>query len=529
MQATEEVYDPEVLVEYGWRRAVITITVVLCALLELIDTTIVNVATTTLMGSLGATVTEITWVIASYAIANVIVVPMSGWLSARFGRKNYFAASIAIFTFGSFMCANSVDIWELVAWRFIQGIGGGALLTTAQSILVEIFPKKKIGMAMAFFGMGVILGPTLGPVTGGYLIDNYEWPVIFTVNIPVGIIAFFLTLYFIKDNPYMKKPTKGMDWLGLVLLIAGIGSLQLVLEQGEQNDWFDSQFITFFTALTIVGIVGFIWRMLATREPIVDLTVLKRGNVAIGITLQFILGFVLFGSVFILPLFMQRFLGFTATDTGAIFIPGALLSGLSMPLVGRLLQNGANPKFLIVFGFVVTGIFVTWISFILTSTTSESYFFWPLMVRGLGLGFIFVPISNLALGGLQGRDLTQAAGLLNMIRQIGGSISVALIGTLTVTLSAQHRNDLLPLISTSNPNATDRLSGFSNVFGRVTADAAKAQDQAYMMLERAVSTQASVLTYIDILQYMAVFIACCIPLILLARTYKGKVDTTNVH
>lgn len=515
-------YDPDALVEYGWRRAIITITVVLCALLELIDTTIVNVATRTLMGSLGATLSEITWVIAAYAIANVIVVPMSGWLGAYFGRKNYFAGSIALFTFGSFMCANSTSIWELVFWRFIQGMGGGALLTTAQSILVEVFPKKKIGMAMAFFGMGVILGPTLGPVTGGYLIDNYEWPVIFTVNIPVGIVAFILTMYFIKDNPFIAKPTRGMDWIGLALLIMGIGSLQLVLEQGEQKDWFDSQFITTFTLLAAIGIIGFIWKMLKTREPIVDLSVLKKGNLAVGVTLQFILGFVLFGSVFIIPLYMQQFLGYTATTTGAIFIPGALLSGFSMPIVGRILQNGTNPKNLIVVGFTLTAIFVYLISTILTTSTSEMYFFWPLLIRGIGMGFIFVPISNLALAGMQGRDLSQASGLMNMIRQIGGSLSVALVGVLNETVGAQHRADLIPNISPTNPAFTEQYNALVANFSRFTTDINVAQQQAMAMMERKIYTQASVLTYIDMLEYITIFILACIPFIILVKTIKAK-------
>jgi DHA2 family multidrug resistance protein len=274
--------------------------------------------------------------------------------------------------------------------------------------------------------------------------------------------------------------------------------------------------------LAVVGIIGFIYKMLNTREPIVDFTVLKKGNLAIGVVLQFILGFVLFGSVFVLPLFMQRFLGFTATDTGAIFIPGALLSGLSMPLVGRVLQNGLNPKHLIVVGFSLTAIFVGWISFILTSTTSEAYFFWPLLIRGIGMGFIFVPISNLALAGLQGRDLTQASGLMNMIRQIGGSLSVAIIGVLTETMTAQHRNDLLPNISASNPNVNDSFNALVANFSRFTSDINIAQQQAYSFMERRVFAQASVLTYVDILQYITLFILICIPLILMARTIKAK-------
>jgi DHA2 family multidrug resistance protein len=328
------------LIEYGSRRIIITITVVLCTLLELIDTTVVNVATTTLMGNLGATISEVSWVIASYAIANVIVVPMSGWLSSFFGRKYYFAGSVALFTFASLMCGLSGSIWTLVFWRFIQGIGGGALFSTSQTILKEIYPPEKIGMAMAMFGMGVIIGPTIGPFLGGYLVYNYSWPVIFYVNIPIGIIAVFLTLTYIRDNPFEKKQDGGIDFLGIILLIIGIGSLQLVLEQGERNDWFESQFILLFTMLAILGIVGFIIRELTAKNPIVDLRVLAKGNVAIGTFMNFILGFILFGSVFIYPIYMQRFLGFTAQMSGAMFIPGALLSGMLMPLVGGLLSKG---------------------------------------------------------------------------------------------------------------------------------------------------------------------------------------------
>lgn len=295
------------LIEYGARRYIVTITVVLCTLLELIDTTIVNIATNTLMGNLGATISEVSWVIAAYAIANVIVVPMSGWLSSVFGRKYYFAGSVALFTFASFMCGMSNSIWVLVFWRFIQGIGGGALFATSQTILKEIYPPEKIGMAMAMFGMGVIVGPTIGPYLGGYLVYNYDWPIIFFINIPIGILATFLTLTYIRDNPYEKRTNRKVDWLGIFLLIVGVGSLQLILEQGERNDWFESRYILSFTILAVVGIIGFIIRELTVKHPIVDLRVLLKGNVAIATIMNFILGFILFGSVFIYPIYMQHF------------------------------------------------------------------------------------------------------------------------------------------------------------------------------------------------------------------------------
>lgn len=351
--------DSNALVEYGLRRVIITITVVMCSLLEIIDTTIVNVASNTLMGNLGATIGEISWVIASYAIANIIIVPMAGWLSSQFGRKRYFAFSIALFTFSSFMCGNSSGIWELVFWRFIQGLGGGALITTSQTILTEIYPKEKLGMASAFFGMGIILGPTLGPFMGGYIIDHFEWPMLFYVNVPVGILATFLTVIFIKNNPFQVKQS-GVDWLGIILLIIGIGSLQFVLEQGERNDWFESRTIVIGFIVATFGLIGFVWRELTTENPVVDLRVFAKGNVATGVFFNFILGAVLFTTVFIIPIFVQRWLGFTATATGLLFIPGALFTGFLMPMIGKLLQKGIPPKYLIAFGFFATMLFVWW-------------------------------------------------------------------------------------------------------------------------------------------------------------------------
>lgn len=515
------------LIEYGARRYIITVTVVLCTLLELIDTTVVNVATNTLMGNLGATISEVSWVIAAYAIANVIVVPMSGWLSSQFGRKKYFAGSVALFTFGSLMCGLSDSIWTLVFWRFVQGIGGGALFATSQTILKEIYPPEKIGMAMAMFGMGVIVGPTIGPYLGGYIVYNFSWPVIFYINIPIGITAIFLTLNYIRDNPFEKKSDTGIDWLGIILLIAGIGSLQLVLEQGERNDWFESSYIVYFTILAIVGIIGFIIRELTAKNPIVDLRVLAKGNVAIGTFMNFILGFILFGSVFIYPIYMQRFLGFTAQLSGAMFIPGALLSGMLMPIVGTMLSKGVPPKFMITGGFLITGIFVFWSSFIFTTNTGTEAMFWPLLVRGLGMAFLFVPLSGLVLGGLNGRDVGQASGISNMIRQIGGSMSVAIIGVLNETRSAQHRAAILDHVTPDNPIVLERLNAMKAGLLSSTSDAEQASKQALAFLDFTINKQAAILSYIDIFHYLTFFILISVPLVLFAKTYKVNPGAMN--
>jgi DHA2 family multidrug resistance protein len=511
--------DSNALVEYGLRRVIITITVVMCSLLEIIDTTIVNVASNTLMGNLGATIGEISWVIASYAIANIIIVPMAGWLSSQFGRKRYFAFSIALFTFSSFMCGNSSGIWELVFWRFIQGLGGGALITTSQTILTEIYPKEKLGMASAFFGMGIILGPTLGPFMGGYIIDHFEWPMLFYVNVPVGILATFLTVIFIKNNPFQVKQS-GVDWLGIILLIIGIGSLQFVLEQGERNDWFESRTIVIGFIVATFGLIGFVWRELTTENPVVDLRVFAKGNVATGVFFNFILGAVLFTTVFIIPIFVQRWLGFTATATGLLFIPGALFTGFLMPMIGKLLQKGIPPKYLIAFGFFATMLFVWWCSFLMSPTTSQASFFWPLMVRGLGFGFLFVPLTNLTLAGLQGKDIQQASGLSNMIRQLGGSIGVAVVGVVLEKFTMQHYNDLLIHATANNPNFTDRINAFTLSFSRYTSDLGIAKTQAYMAVTNQFLKQASILTYINIFQYLATMIAIIIPIVIFTKTIK---------
>ncbi len=287
----ENLNQQDSLVEYGFRRVVITITAVLCALLEIVDTTIVNVALNDMKGSLGATLTDVAWVITAYAIANVIVIPMTSWLSQQFGRRNYFAASIIIFTVSSFLCGNATNIWELVAFRFIQGMGGGALLVTAQTIITESYPKEKRSMAQAIYGMGVIIGPTLGPPLGGYIIDNFSWPYIFYINVPLGIIATLLTLSFVRSPKYSQKQSaKEVDWFGMIFLIMFIGSLQFVLEHGQQDDWFDDPLILGLSILSVFGLLFFIWRELVYDKPIVNLRVLKDKNLQVGVVMSFILG-----------------------------------------------------------------------------------------------------------------------------------------------------------------------------------------------------------------------------------------------
>jgi len=522
--------------ETGFRKWIIVVTVVLCCLLELIDTSIVNVALTQMMGNLSATQQEVSWVIASYGIANVIVIPMTGFLAEQFGRKNYYLVSVILFTLASMACGQSTSLWELVAFRFIQGIGGGALMATSQAILIDTFPPKQLPLGQALFGMGVTIGPTIGPTLGGYIVENYDWPWIFYVNVPVGIMASIFTILFIRDPDRIKnaipKPLREIDWAGVGLLILGVGSMQLVLEQGETEDWFDSTYILSFTLLAIIGVVGFIWRELTAKAPIVDLRILtKSRNLAVGAFLSFVLGFGLFASVFVFPIFTQRILGFTAEQTGYLLLPGALASGFMMPIIGRALQAGVPQKLMIPVGFTIFFFFTFWMAAKISPTAGESDFFWPLMVRGVGLGLIFLPITTMSLAGLAGKDAGQAAGLTGMIRQLGGSFGVAIVGTYLERSIQANRVALLPNISLYNPETTQRIQAFTQGFLAKGYPLNQATQQAYAALEGTLMKQVSLITYSQVFTSLGLFFLACLPLILLVKRAKPgeKMDLNAAH
>src|ERR1035441_2914190 len=365
------------MAETGARKWIITVTVILASLLEVVDTTVLNVSLPQIMGNIGATLEEVAWLITSYAVANVIILPMAGWLAAKFGRKNYFAFSILLFTVASFCCGNSTNIWELVVFRFIQGIGGGALLSLSQSILFETFKPEERGMATAIFGLGVVIGPTLGPTLGGYITDNFSWPWIFYINIPIGILATIMILTFVHDSQVRKK-VDTVDWWGIILLVTGIGSLQIVLERGEPEDWFDTNYIIVLTILSALGLVGFVWRELVADHPIVNLRILKERSLAVGMVFTFILGFGMYASVFVFPIFCQNLLGFTAQQTGELMIPSGLITILVMPFVGTMLRKGFPPQIMSAFGFIMFFFFTLQLSHANLSS-GEVDFFIPLL------------------------------------------------------------------------------------------------------------------------------------------------------
>ena len=513
----------ESLVEYGSRRVIITITAIFCALLEIVDTTIVNVALNDMKGNLGATLNEIGWVITAYAIGNVIIVPMTSWLSAQFGRRNYFAASIIIFTVFSFLCGNANGIWQLVFFRFLQGLGGGALLVTSQTIITESYPPEKRGTAQALYGMGVIIGPTLGPPLGGYIVEHFTWPYIFYINIPIGVIATLLTLQFVRSPKYAEKKTaKEVDWLGIGLLAISVGSLQYVLERGQEEDWFSSNTITCLAVTAIFGLFFFIWRELTAKNPIVELRVLKSGNLRVGTILSFILGFGLYGSTFIIPLYTQSSLGWTAQQAGALMIPAALTTAFMMPLIGRLIQKGVKQQILVAIGMSIFCIYSFWGYRILTPDTGKEAFFWMLIVRGLGMGLLFIPITTLALSTLKGQQIGQGASFTGMMRQLGGSFGIAIITTLMAHQNVVHRNALISHMTADNPAVQQRVQGLQHNFMLRGMTPDVALKSAYQALEYMVMKQAAVLSYMDVFLYIGLMFLVCIPFVLMVKDKKHK-------
>ncbi|MGA7570226.1 MAG: DHA2 family efflux MFS transporter permease subunit [Candidatus Aquilonibacter sp.] len=420
--------------------ALITITVMLGLIMAIIDSTIVNVAINTIGGNLGASVDEVSWVATGYILANVIVMPLNGWLTAFLGRKRFYAASLAVFTIASFLCGTATSITQLVIYRVIQGIGGGALQPTAQAIMFESYPADKRGNAMAIFGLGAMVGPAVGPTLGGYIVDNASWPLIFYINIPIGIVAFLMTMMFIPNPKYIERSKAGLDWIGLTLMTVGLASLQYVLERGEHDDWYDSSTITILTIVAVVALSVFVWRMLRERFPLVNLKVFRHPSFTVGNVLGIISGFGLFGTALILPLFFQTILGFTAFDTGLMLLPGALSTAVSMMIVGRIL-NRIDGRASIAFGFLVFGL-STWMLGGLSTDAGFWDVFWPRLIQGFGLGFLFVPLSTITLGDIPISEMAGATGVYTLVRQLGGSLGIAILTTLLVHQTAVAWNVL---------------------------------------------------------------------------------------
>jgi MFS transporter, DHA2 family, multidrug resistance protein len=505
---------------------IIAATVTMAAMLELIDTSIVNVAIPHMMGNLGATLDEIAWVSTAYIIANVIIIPMSGWLSAYFGRKRYFTGSILLFTTASFFCGASSSLYGLIFWRVIQGIGGGALLSTAQATLYESFPPEEAGTGMAIFGVGVMVGPTLGPTLGGWITDNYNWPWIFYINVPLGIIAAILTMTYVHDAEHQER-AETIDYVGIILLTLCVGSLQWMLERGERYDWWDSRLVTALGVTALISGIALIWRELTADEPVINFRILKSRQLTAGVSMGLLLGFALYGSVFILPVFLQQLLQMTAWQTGKIILPGAIASAITMAVVGR------NAMRLDARYTVVAGAFLFFWSMLklshLTSASGQQDLFWPLILRGMGLGLIFVPLTNATMADLKVKDLAQGTGMFNLMRQLGGSLGIAVMATLLARFMSIEKSVLVEHVGASDPETLGRLSLITRGLIARGINPMTAQQQALAILDRQVTVQSSMLAFSKIYLYSGLVLLAGLPLLLLFRTGRARGSMGPVH
>ncbi len=500
------------------RKNLLIITVLMAAVMELIDTTIVNVALSHMSGNLGATLEDTSWVITSYAIANVIIIPITSFLTTKLGRRNYYIGSIIMFTVCSFMCGQSHDIWTLVFFRFLQGLGGGALLSVSQAVIFELFPREKQGAAAAIFGIGVFIGPTIGPTLGGFITENYSWPWIFYVNIPIGIAA-AIACYFMLTEPMIKGVAKKIDWTGIALLAIGIGTLQTVLERGETEDWFSTGYILAFTVISIMSLTAFVIWELRIDNPVVDLRVLRSKTLSIAAILTFVTGVGMFTSIFLTPVIAQRLLNFTPTQTGLLMLPGAILAIGALMLSGKLMQAGVSPVFIVMAGFACF-IFFNWRMSQIDLDTSGAYITRSLIFRALGMAFLTVPLTALAISSLEAKDVPQGAALNNMMRQLGGSFGISVIDTYYAHRSAVHRSDLLSNITNVNPFVADRVNGYTHYFQQKGFSLFDAHSKAIALLNVNVVKQSSILSYVDAFFLIGSCFIIALPLLFFVKRYK---------
>jgi DHA2 family multidrug resistance protein len=503
------------------KRQLLIFTVLLAAVMELIDISIVNVALSHMSGNLGATLENTSWVITAYAIANVIIIPITGFLTAHFGRRTYYIGSIILFTFCSFMCGQAENIWVLVLFRFLQGIGGGALISVSQAVIFENFPKEKHGTAAALFGIGVFMGPTIGPTLGGYITEYYSWPWIFYINVPLGIGA-AISCYFLLTEPAVKPVLRKVDWIGIGLLALGIGTLQTVLERGETEDWFAKGYIIWFTAISVVSLAAFVIWELDVDFPVVNLRVLKSKTLSIAAVLTFITGIGMFTSVYITPVLAQRILGFTPTQSGMLLLPGAIIAIFVLILCGKLMQKGVPTVVLVGTGLLSFAYF-NWRMTGISLETSATELSICLIFRAIGMAFLTVPLTALAVSSLQPVHIPQGAALNNMMRQLGGSFGISIINTYSSRMNAQHRNDLLTNITATNPLLITRLDYYTSLFRHKGAGVLEARKMAMGLIDMAVIKQSTLMSYID--SYMLIgsmFIFALPLLVFVIKRSSGK-------
>jgi len=484
--------------------------VMLATFMEVLDTSIAAVALPYIAGSVSATNDEATWVLTSYLVANAIVLPASGWFARKFGRRNFLVICIIIFTISSFACGAATSLPMLLVARAVQGAGGGALQPLSQAILLESFPAEKRGQAMAAFGFGVVVAPVLGPTLGGWITVNYSWRWAFYINIPIGILAVILISRLVVDPKYIREAVAGkLDAIGLGLLAVWLGALQIILDKGQEDDWFGAIWIRWATAILILAFIAFLWRELNIKKPLVDLRIMLNRNFAVGCLQIAIFGAVVYGMITILPLFYQTLLGYTALAAGLAVAPRGIGAIFAMPIVGYLLSKFDGRK-LIAIGFAGVAVANLWLGH-MTLDVGQWSMFWAVAVSGFFIGFVFVPLATLAMGALPDNQIGNASGVYNLFRNVGGSVGISIVNTIVSRHEQLHRTELSHSFSPQNPVLQRAIDGFHGLMNQHT-DPVDALHRTYKLLEGAIDTQASLWSYIDDFRYLALLCFATVPI-----------------
>jgi DHA2 family multidrug resistance protein len=497
----------------------IAVSVMFATFLEVLDTTVVNVSLPHIAGSLSATPEEATWALTSYLVANAIILPLTGWLAGYFGRKRLLILAVTGFTASSFLCGLAPSLAFLVFFRLVQGMTGGVLQPMSQAIMLEAFPVEKRGRAMAFWALGIVVAPILGPVLGGWLTDNYSWRWVFYINIPVGIVSVLMTRAFIFDPPYLKQMKRRVDGIGIGLLALGIGALQFVLDKGQQEDWFDSRRIMALTAVSVVALVLFVFHAFHAKEPVLDLRVLYDRTYSTGVLLMTVLGFVLFGSLVMLPLFLQTVLGYPSMQAGTAMAPRGFGSFLAMPLIGYLMSK-IDPRKMVVTGLLIGGTMLWALSSI---NLNAGYWdiFWPQFIQGSAMGLLFVPLSTLSMAAIPREKMGNATSLFNLMRNLGGGVGIAFVATLVSRGTTVHTQLLSERVNAFSPQSQAAFNSARALFMSRGADITTATAQAYAALNGIIHRQAAMIAFVDIFRLLAVIFISVIPLVFIMKRQRG--------
>jgi DHA2 family multidrug resistance protein len=505
----------------------IAVSVMFATFMEVLDTTVVNVSLPHIAGSLSASIDEATWALTSYLVANAIILPMTGWLASMFGRKRLLMLSVIGFTGASFLCGLAPTLGTLIFFRILQGATGGALQPLSQAVLLEAFPPRDRGKAMGFWGLGIVVAPILGPVVGGWLTDAYSWRWVFYINIPVGIASLVMTQLYIFDPPYLRSEKRSIDYWGIGMLAVGIGALQIVLDKGQQEDWFSSSLITSLAVLSAGCIVALIIHELNTEHPVIDLRVFKARSYAVGVFLMTVLGFVLYGSMVLLPIMLQTLLGYPPLEAGIAMAPRGLGSFFMMPLTG-LMTGRFDARKLLSVGLFVGGGTLLWLSGL---NLQAGYWdvFWPQLIQGVGMSLLFVPLTTVAMDPIPRERMGNATSLFNLMRNIGGSVGIAVTGTLLSRHSQATISTLGSHVTIYDQASQSLFAQIRGGFMAAGADGVTATNRAYAAMFGMVARQASMVAFVGLFQLLGFMFLALLPLVLIMRRPKGGGHVGGAH